>query len=177
MNLLFCKGCFPRRRLEGCNCYCGDWGITHTHISTHTNIHIYPHPPLISVKGSYKFKSEDQSNWVDSAVNGSMWLTSLGWFNIQAWHEVCLSYFKMLWLALGYPEILTLCQIDLTPWGRGWSSDSHTLLIGCPNAIIFLKNLYWQRKMNIFLLEKHTGHCSSSAVWLIWTKLSVYCIY
>lgn len=35
---------------------------THTHRHTHKNTHTYPHPSLIPVKGSCKFKSEDQSN-------------------------------------------------------------------------------------------------------------------
>lgn len=49
----------------------------HTHRHTQAHSHI-PTPPLIPVKGSCEFRSEVQSNWGDSAMNGSMWLTSLG---------------------------------------------------------------------------------------------------
>lgn len=129
-ELAVLQGLFPNKEAQRVELLL--WGLGNY---THT----YLHPALILVKGSCKFKSEDQSNWGDSAMNGSTWLTSLGWFNIQAWYEVCLSYFKMLWPALGYPDILTPCQIDLTPWGRGRSSDSHTLPIGCPNAIMLKK--------------------------------------
>lgn len=146
-NLLFCKGSFPTGRLKGWNCYFGDWGITYIP-QAHTHTHRPPHPEFLWRK-VVSSKVRIRATEVILPRNVRPWLTPLGWFNIQAWHEVCWSYFKVLRPALGYRKILTPCQVDLTPWGRGRSADSHTFPIGCLGAIIYIKKcLYWQRKMN-----------------------------